>query len=104
MFFYIVRKVKFKQQEILRKVICKRFKHFTLLKTVFYQLLFIEELICTKMKWFLKIMVAQICLPVNLTRLGIHTVQKKRDYFKSAYVKISMQLYHANSKDKSNAI
>lgn len=56
------------------------------------------------MKSFLKRMVAQICLPDNLTRLGINTVQKKRDYLKSAYVKISMQLHHASSKDKPNAI
>lgn len=49
------------------------------------------------MKWFLKRMVVQTYLPDNLR---INTAHKKRDFFKSAYVKISMKLHHASSKDK----
>lgn len=78
----------------------KCFKHFTLLKIVVYQLLLIEELIFTKMKRFLKRIVAQIYLPDNLRRMDINIAHKKRDFLKSAYIKISMKLHHASSKDK----
>lgn len=44
-------------------------------------------------------MVGHIYLPDN-PRLDFNKAHKKRDFLKHAYVKISMTLYHARSKDK----